>query len=233
MISIIIPAYNEENRISGTLQSISDFFEDKGVDYEVVVAVDGCRDRTREVVEGFCKRNKKIKLTYKDGRSGKGGALLRGFLNSKGDKIVFADSDNAAKAEELLKLADALDRYDVAWGRRRFRYKKDNPPLYRSLIGKSYGYISMFVFFSRFYDVQCGYKAFRKRVLDEVFPKVKTLGIEYDLDLLTRIRGAGYKIVRPDIWWRHVEGSPSYNPINHFFTYTKELLKIRLRAFNS
>ncbi len=230
MISIIIPAYNEENRISSTLSSISIFFDSKHIDYEIVVAVDGCKDRTKEVVDGFCKKNHKIKLTYNEGRSGKGGALLRGFLNSKGDKIVFADSDSAASPEELLKLTKLLDSYDVAWGRRKFKNKQDAPPIYRSVIGRSYGCITMLLFLSRFYDVQSGYKAFRRNVLEDVFPKLKTLGIEYDLDLLTQIRKGGYKIVQPPIWWKHVEGSPSYNAIDHFYTYTKEMMRIRLRT---
>ncbi|HLD56846.1 MAG TPA: glycosyltransferase [archaeon] len=230
MISIIMPAYNEEKRVGRTIKDIADFFEAKNQDYEIVVAVDGCKDRTREVVERFSKNNGKVRLSYKDGRSGKGGALLRGFLYSKGEKIVFADADGAADPEQLLKLANCLDKYDVAWGKRIFGSKEDEPPLYRVIVGKSYGFITMFLFFSRFYDVQSGYKAFRRDVLEEVFPKLKTLGIEYDIDLLANVRKAGYRIRQLNILWRHVEGSPSYNPINHFYTFAKELIKIRVRT---
>lgn len=230
MISILVPAYNEEKRIGGTLESISNFFDSKGTDYEIVVAVDGVSDRTKEIVESHMQRNKKITLTFEQGRSGKGGALLRAFKHSKGDKIVFADADGASGPEEIFKLAKELDSIDVAWGFRIYKDDKNKPPWWRILLGKTYGYMIMIVFLSKFYDVQSGYKAFRRNVLENVFSKVKSLGIEYDLELLVRIRKAGYKIKQPKIYWKHVEGSPSYEPIPHIYTYTRELIRIKLRT---
>jgi glycosyltransferase involved in cell wall biosynthesis len=229
MISILVPAYNEEKRISGTLEKMSRFFEANKIDYEVVVAVDGSKDSTKSIVERMAANNERIRMTYNEGRSGKGGALLRAFQHSKGDKIVFADADNAAVPEELAKLANELDKYDVAWSRRVSK-DADKQPLSRTILGKIYGYLVMIVFLSKFYDIQSGYKAFRREVLENVFPKVKSLGIEYDLELLVRIKKAGYSISQTEIYWKHVEGSPSFRFTSHIFTYSREMLKIRLRT---
>lgn len=230
MISVLIPAYNEEKRISKTLDLLINFFDASGEDYEIVVAVDGCRDRTREVVEDYAKKHDAVKMAYQEGRSGKGGALYRAFRNSTGDRIVFADADSASGPEEVYGLAKQLDTCDVAWGYRAYYGMADRQPWWRTAIGKIWGYLIMVVFLSRFYDVQSGYKAFRRRVLENVFPKVRSLGIEYDLELLTRIRKAGYAIRQPKILWKHVEGSPSYNAFSHMFTYLRELIRIRIRT---
>ena len=230
MISILIPAYNEAKRIGGTIEAIVKFFDSQKIDYEIVVAVDGTKDRTREVVESFAKNNKRIILSFEENRSGKGAALYRAFRSSHGSRIVFADADNASQPEELLKLANALDGCDVAWGTRNARGTESgkSQPLWRYFLGRVYGWYIQFLFLIPFYDVQSGYKAFKREVLEEVFPKMKVLWMEYDLELLARILNRKYNINHVPITWSHVEGSPSFNIVEHLSRMPFIAIKIRL-----
>src|SRR3989338_5712114 len=110
MISIIIPAHNEENRIKKTLDDMINFF--KGKDYEIIVSANGCKDKTEDVIKKYSLFNKRIRLVSSS-IPGKGLALQRGFNYSKGDIIIFADADSSSGPEELWKLAQMLEKYDV------------------------------------------------------------------------------------------------------------------------
>ncbi len=231
MISILIPAYNEEKRIASTLQELSGFFGGRP-DYEIVVAVDGCADRTRDIVGEFAKRDKKVKLSYSEQRSGKGGGLRRAFHESSGDVVVFADADNAAKPSEVLKLAESLDRCDVAWGSRMVKGAKvmRNQPPHWEIVGKSYIVLARVFFLSPVKDIQCGYKAFKREVLEDAFDDVQSLGLAYDLDLLMRVKKRGYDICEIPIEWSHVEGSPTHAAFSNSVHIGLEMVKTRVRT---
>lgn len=231
MISILIPAYNEEKRIASTLRELSSFFGGKP-DYEIVVAVDGCVDRTREVVNEFAKKDKRIKLSYSEQRSGKGGGLRRAFHESSGDTVVFADADNAARPSEIVKLAESLEDCDVAWGSRSIGESRieRREPVHWELVGKVYGMLAKVFFFSPVIDVQCGYKAFKREVLEDVFDRVQSLGLAYDLDLLMRIKKNGYKIKEVPIVWTHVEGSPTHAALSNSVSMGLEMVRTRFRT---
>ena len=91
MLSIIIPAYNEEKRIGKTLDGLLAFFKNK--DYEIVVSANGCKDNTEKLVKEYSAKNKRIKLISSP-LSGKSRALKRAFPHTKGDIVVFVDADN-------------------------------------------------------------------------------------------------------------------------------------------
>jgi glycosyltransferase involved in cell wall biosynthesis len=232
MLSIIIPAYNEEKRIVSTLDEIISFMGKKKIDYEVVVAADGCVDRTPELVKSFGKKNKRVRMSYSKQRSGKGGGLRRAFRESRGDTIVFADADNAAQPAELLKLVKSLDSCDVAWGSRMVegaKVKRKQPPHWE-LVGKSYIVLAKVFFLSPIKDIQCGYKAFKREVLEDTFDEVQSLGLAYDLDLLARVKKHGYKILEIPIVWSHVEGSPSHAAFSNSVHIGLEMIRTRVRT---
>ena len=93
MLSIIIPAYNEENRIKPTLQAYLDFFKDK--DIEIIVIMNGCTDNTLEVVRSL--NSPKINYINIPEAIGKGGAIIEGFKIAKGNLISYVDADNSTK----------------------------------------------------------------------------------------------------------------------------------------
>lgn len=199
MISIIIPAYNEEKRIAKTLDGLQDFFKKKNC--EIIVSANGCKDRTANIVKKYSAKNKNIKLVYSS-TAGKGLALQRGFKHCKGDIVCFADADNSSKPKDIWRLVEKLQDYDVVIGSRAVKELIEiRQPLKRELFGKLMSLIVRVLFWLPIKDTQCGYKAFKRTVLDAVFNSVKSKGFEFDVELLVRIRRAGFSIKELPVRW--------------------------------
>ena len=199
MISVIIPAYNEEHRIKKTLDEIVKSFN--GKDYEIIVSANGCKDKTEAVIKQYSSKNKKIKLVSSP-IAGKGLALQSGFNATKGDLIVFSDADSSSKPEDIWRLIQELGKYDVVVGSRSVKKLiKISQPLRRELFGKLMSLIVRMLFRIKIRDTQCGYKAFRRPVLDKVFNHVRSKGFEFDVELLVKIKNAGFTIKELPIRW--------------------------------
>lgn len=199
MISIIIPAYNEETRLPKTLNMLTDFFRQK--EYEIIVSANNCKDRTEEVVREYSEKNKRI-IILSSKIKGKGLALQRGFNRSKGDIIVFADADNSSGPEEILKLIEETKKYDVAVGSRVIKSLiKIRQPWKREAFGRMMSLIVRIFFRIGIRDTQCGYKAFRRVALEKVFNSVASKGFEFDVELLYKIKKAGFSTKELPIRW--------------------------------
>lgn len=199
MISIIIPAYNEEKRIAKTLDELQNFFKKKNC--EIIVSANGCKDRTANIVKKYSAKSKNIKL-ISSSIAGKGLALQRGFNHCKGDIVCFADADNSSKPKDIWRLVEKLQDYDVVIGSRAVKELIEiRQPLKRELFGKLMSLIVRVLFWLPIKDTQCGYKAFKRTVLDAVFNSVKSKGFEFDVELLVRIRRAGFSINELPIKW--------------------------------
>jgi len=113
MLSIIIPAYNEEKRIGRTLENYANFFNSAyKEDYEILVVLNGCEDGTLDVVRMYCKKYHQIKfIEYKE-RIGKGGAIIEGFKHAKGKLIGFVDADMATKPHSFNNLILEMEDND-------------------------------------------------------------------------------------------------------------------------
>lgn len=117
--SVVIPAYNEEDRIQNVLEDIVPKFKD----HEIIVVFDGS-DRTPDIVKTMTAKNSHLKLIQSSKRLGKGGALIEGFKAAQGDKIGFVDADESVNAEEVRRLFDALREEDGIIGSRRLHNSK-------------------------------------------------------------------------------------------------------------
>ncbi len=199
MISIIIPAYNEEKRIGKTLDNLVDFF--KKYDYEIIVSANGCEDRTENLIKRYNTKNKKIKLISSES-AWKGLALQRGFNSSKGDIVAFADADSSSGPDEIWKLIQNLKNYDVVIGSRAVKKLiKIKQPFKREIFGGMMSLIVRMLFRIGINDTQCGYKAFKRDVLEKVFNAVSSKGFEFDVELLLKIKKAGFSIKELPIRW--------------------------------
>jgi glycosyltransferase involved in cell wall biosynthesis len=207
MISLVIPAYNEEGRISNVLKLYEAFLSEYG-DYEIIVVVDG-NDRTAIIVKEFSKINSNIKLFEYSKRLGKGGALANGFVFAQGEIIGFVDSDLAVLPEEYKKLIDALDSADCIIASRRLEgaYVKVKQPWTRRFFSISFNYLIRAMFFLNISDTQCGAKVFRKKPLKKILRQLRSTGFEFDVELLWRIKKGGFVIREIPISWSHEDGS--------------------------
>ena len=212
VLSIVIPAYNEEKRLPPTLEAIRDYL-DSGpfAEAEILVVDDGSGDRTPEVVETLAREDPRVRLLRNPGNRGKGYAVRHGMLEARGEWILFSDADMSAPIGELSLLLDAARARDaaIAIGSR---------ALDRSLIGvhQSRWREASGIFFNRvmrvvtglpFADTQCGFKLYRRDAARAVFPLQRLDGFGFDVEDLYIARIWHIPAIEVPVRWNNVEGT--------------------------
>ena len=209
-LSIIVPAYDEEQRIRPTLEEYAAHFAPiYGDGFEIVVVLNGCRDDTRGVVESVARVAPQVRLIEFVRPLGKGGAIWEGFASARGRRLAFVDADNMVRAPEAEKLVRALDTHDVAIADRfSAAGGQADQPLARKLIGLvSRAWVRWFLGLP-YSDTQCGAKAFRAAAWRAVAPSVVERGWAFDLDALAHVHRLGFSVAEVQVQWHHVsEGS--------------------------
>ncbi len=208
-ISIVIPAHNEEKRITRTLNSYSEYFENLRVeevlDYEVIVSINNTSDGTQKIVREFIKKNRRIKCLNLV-RGGKGYAIIEGFkesLKNENDLIGFVDADMATSPQEYHKLLSSMGNSDGVIASRWIKGAVVSPkPLFRRMVARwMFNTLIRAILFLSYKDTQCGAKIFRRRVVEEVIHKITMSQWAFDVDLLYQMKKKGFRIKEiPTIW---------------------------------
>ena len=208
LLSIIIPAHNEEFRLPGSMAKIDTFLEQQGYQYEIIVVENGSVDNTVGVVQQFAAEHPYVRLMMVDTR-GKGLAVKAGMLAAQGEYRFICDADLSMPIEEIAKFLPADQdagscsrRYDVAIGSREapgaVRYDE---PWHRHLMGRMLNWIIKILAMRDFEDTQCGFKMFHAPAADDLF-QVQTLsGIGFDIELLFVSVKRGYQVLEIPINW--------------------------------
>jgi glycosyltransferase involved in cell wall biosynthesis len=233
-VSVIIPAHNEEKRITGRVQSIVELFDKTLGEYELLIITDGCTDKTPNIVSDYADDDPKIRLLNFPERLGKGGAIIEGFKMAKGDEVVITDADNSTPPEELLKLVREAEACDVVIGS---RYVKGSKLLVREsflryFFGRSFNTLTKLMFWRlrKINDTQCGAKVVKSYVIEKIMRDLFVTGFAIDVNLIYSAMRNGFKVKEVGIAWAHVErGSKVSNALmklamGMFFS----LLKLRL-----
>jgi glycosyltransferase involved in cell wall biosynthesis len=231
MISIVIPAFNEEKRIRPTLEGIASFLKKGRKDFEIIVVFDGS-DGTPRVVREFAVENaleKRVRLLQFKKRLGKGGAIMEGFEVARGEIVFLSDADRSVPPEEMKKLLNALDSCDIAIGSRYLRNSKVEIPFVRYVFAFAFHLVVGLLFALHFKDTQCGFKAFKRNAVKKLLPLVKTKGFAWDVDVLVQARKLGLKVKEIPIDWRLEKGgSITYkNGLQTALKMFATLLKLR------
>ncbi len=208
MISIIVPAYNEEKRIRCMLNLYAGYFFERYRDCEFIVVADGS-DRTAAIVEEVMAVFPGIRLLEYSKRLGKGGGIIEGFRHAQGNILTFVDADESISPSELDIVIAALDTADCAVGSRRAQGSRitQRQPFKREAISRAFNLMVNLMFHLDIRDTQCGAKAFKKEVLDSVLPEIRSNGFEFDVELLWRTKKHGFLVVEVPIEWKHSEHS--------------------------
>jgi dolichyl-phosphate beta-glucosyltransferase len=229
-LSIVIPAYNEQNRLPESLPKVIRFVREVHFPVEVIIVDDGSQDKTAEVVREFQKEAPFISLLSL-GHRGKGNAVREGMLKAQGEYLFLADSDLSMPIEEVKKfLPPALGEYDVAiasreiGGARRF-----NEPLYRHMIGRVFNMIVRMVAIRGLSDTQAGFKCFRRQAARTLFSQQTIDGWGFDVEILMIAQMRGMKIVEVPIHWYHNNDS-RVRPLYDAYRMLSEVLRVRLNA---
>jgi glycosyltransferase involved in cell wall biosynthesis len=209
-LSIIIPAYNEEKRISAVLENYYQFFEEKlKNNFQIIVIPNNCSDNTIEIIKEHCKNKKQIKYFEIKKYSGKGGAVMKGFNEAEGDFIGFVDADRSTSPEEFFKLYSNLENYDGIIGSRRIKGAKIIPKrsFSKRISSLFFNIATKILFRHKYRDTQCGAKLFRKEIAKYFVENSKEKGWIFDVELLNLCKKKNYKILEYPISWKDDEGS--------------------------
>lgn len=224
-ISIIIPAFNEEDRIGNTLEKIREYMEENFPSYEILVVNDGSSDKTTEKAEN----HKSVLVLEQPKNLGKGAAVRRGMLEATGDIRVFSDADLSTPIYELNKLMKSIERgADVAVGSRALDYSsiKKHQPFYREFMGKTFNKIVQILVIKGIKDTQCGFKAFKRNAAQDIFKDAKIDGFGFDVEILFLANRKNYKVDEISVEWYNDERS-KISPVKDSLKMISEILRIR------
>ncbi len=202
LLSIIMPAHNEEQRLPPSLAKIDAFLATQSFSAEVIVVENGSHDRTIEVTREFAADHPYVKLMVVQTR-GKGLAVKAGMLAAQGDYRFICDVDLSMPIEEIVKFLPPYgDGYDVSIGTREgVGAQRINEPEYRHFMGRVNNWIIKLTAVRGFEDTQCGFKMFNRRAAEDLFSVQQMTGIGFDIEILFLAKKRGYTIREVPITW--------------------------------
>lgn len=202
-ISILIPAFNEEDKIIITIKEIINVFEKFGYDYEIVIIDDGSIDNTFNTVqENLNIFNGRVKIESYRPNSGKGFAIKYGFKFVSGDYVLFLDADmdlHPSQITNFLKLMEDNEA-DLVMGSKRHKDSIVDYPKSRKFLSNGYYFLIKILFGLPVKDTQTGFKLFRYKALENSISKIIVKRYAFDLELLVVLHKLGYKIIECPIY---------------------------------
>lgn len=213
-LSIIIPAYNEEQHIGSTLESLVLYLRSRGLSFELLVVDDGSDDRTFEIARDFTtKRDPKSQVwVYRNDRNrGKGYSVRRGMLEAQGSYTLMTDADLSSPIEEMRKLEREVigGSCDIAFGSRDLEGSQVeiHQPWIRETSGKIFNRLVRLFTGLPYQDTQCGFKLFKMSRCRSLFGQQSIEDFGFDVEILYIARKWGLSMKEVPVIWRHAAGS--------------------------
>jgi dolichyl-phosphate beta-glucosyltransferase len=231
VISVVVPAYNEENRMSSVLEENLKFLRSRGEAFEIIVVNDGSVDGTAKLVESLLPDNPELKLINHDGNQGKGIAVRTGMREAKGQYRLFADADGSTSIQEMDRLLKELkEGAQVAIGSRALASTETSisTKWYRKLPGRMFAFCVNRFLIKGIKDTQCGFKMFTAEAADFIFKHQEQPGWSVDLELLHLANKAGMSVKEVPVNWKHMPGS-KINVIRDGLKMVADIFAIRWR----
>ncbi|HSX39230.1 MAG TPA: dolichyl-phosphate beta-glucosyltransferase [Candidatus Saccharimonadales bacterium] len=238
--SIVIPAYNEADKITASLTQVINFMKSFSERFEIIVVDDGSKDKTVEVVEGYALSNPEIHL-IKNPHKGKSPSVWTGVNEAHGEYIYLADADLAAPITELKKLSIWVkdQNYDIVIASREgMGASRIGEPFYRHLMGRVFNFVVQVIALPGINDSQCGFKLFKGAVAKDLFSRLKVYGASapeikkayfgaFDVEVLYLAKKLKYSVKEVPVTWTYVKTnrvSPFIDSIKMF----SDVVKIKL-----
>jgi dolichyl-phosphate beta-glucosyltransferase len=210
VISVVIPAFNERERIPATLERVREYLDDSGEEYEVIVADDGSSDGTVDFVEAAARGWPQLSVVALGRNQGKGAAVRAGMLRARGEHRLFTDADLSTPIEELPRLRERLGgACEVAIASRAVPGATIDvhQPGRREMMGRNYNRLVQLIVLPGLRDTQCGFKVFTAQAAVACFEPLRTKGFGFDAEALLRARRHGWEIAEVPVRWSHRDDS--------------------------
>lgn len=230
-LSVIIPAYNEEKRITNTLLDIDKYLSEQNYSYEIIVVNDGSSDNTAQVVNKFSELIKELRLIDNMKNHGKGWVVRQGMLKSKGQIRLFMDADNATTIDHFAKMIPLFEKgHQVVIGSRE---KRDAPGAKQAVpqsflkrqLGNLGNLLIQLLAVPGIWDTQCGFKAFSDQAAQNIFSRARINRWGFDIEALALARKLDYQIGIIPVNW--VNDPHSKVTLKGYLNTFKELFKIK------
>jgi dolichyl-phosphate beta-glucosyltransferase len=229
-LSVVVPCFNEEQRLPGALQVAERYLEPGNRSFELILVDDGSEDQTGSLIRRAQEARPYVRGIRLLPNRGKGRAVAEGVRSSRGDLVLVSDVDFSAPIEELTKLEDAIVRgADVAIGSRAKRGARElDQPLHRRLMGKTFNLVVQSLLLPGIWDTQCGFKLMRGDVARELATGLRIEGFAYDVELLYLAHLYGYRISEIPVRWINSD-TTRVSPLRDSSRMLRDILKIRFQ----
>ena len=224
----MIPAFNEEHRITTTLDTLAEYLSEQSFGWEILVVDDGSTDSTAQVVAERATVNRFVRLRSGPHR-GKGWAVKSGMLAVKGHFRLMFDADMAMSVHQIGSFMEYMDEgADIVIGSREGHgAQRHGEPLARHLRGRVFNWAVRLLAVSGFDDTQCGFKCFRGDVADRIFELQRVTGFAFDVELLYLARRMGLNVLELPIDWYH-DGASKVRPLADTCLMLRDVAMIRI-----
>ena len=231
-LSVVIPTFNEEFRIIGTLSRVIEYLSAQNYQWEIVVADDGSVDQTTRVAGPKIVNNPNVRVLHLPHR-GKGWAVKNGMLAAEGEYRLLCDADLSVPIEQVeRRLPPFGPEADIVLGSREVSSAvRIGEPLRRHFMGRAFNKLVTLLAVPGLEDTQCGFKCFRAEAALDLFSRITVAGFAFDVELfyLARKRGLTYSEVGVDWYYR---SESKVRPLQDSLIMAIDLLKIRWRHRN-
>ena len=228
LVSVVLPAYNEANKLETAVAKISQVLNDLGCSScEIIIAEDGSTDGTAELAEKLAQKFPNVKHIHREKRQGRGAALNNAFKHADGEVLVYMDLDLATDLKYLKPLVEAItvESYDFSTGSRMLPESKVERSLSRSISSKTYNFLVRRMLGSKLRDHQCGFKAFKKEAVLTLLDEVEATHWFWDTEIMVRAYRQGYKIKEIAVEWKSGKGT-KVNLLKDSWDMFRQIMKL-------
>ena len=228
-LSVVIPAFNEAQRIGATLEQVERYLSAQSYSWELVVIDDGSSDDTAALLSRWVEGEKRARVESIK-HSGKGWAVKRGMLAARGQHRFMCDADLAMPIEQLGAFLDHMrEGYEVVIGsRQKAGARRFGESRVRHAMGRVFNRSVRMLAVNGFEDTQCGFKCFKGEAAEELFRLQRTKGFGFDVEILYLAVRKGMKVLELPIDWYH-HSSSRVRPFADSFLMLRDTALLRLR----
>ncbi|MBI3306822.1 MAG: glycosyltransferase family 2 protein [Candidatus Omnitrophica bacterium] len=227
-LSVIIPAYNEADRITPTLDKIIKFLKTQSYPSEIILVDDGSKDQTVAVAAERLADFPHFILENQTNH-GKGFVVRQGMMKATGKYILFSDADLSTPIEEITGFIKELEQsYDVVIGSRALPGSnvEIHQPFWRENMGRIFNFAARLLSFRGIKDSQCGFKCFKREAAKRLFSMQKLSGFSFDVEIVYLAQRLNYRILEKPVTWRNSPQS-RVNAIKDSWSMLQDLFRIR------